>query len=132
VKINALVDDICSDAYQHGLSTAHLGKIVDIITRPNALDQATIGALIRNLYPAGKVPDVVVVNVVASFGHGNAKPSHNVQAALLKWMIMVYDVLENQKILSQLYAVLFNLLDTLALRLVASLGCSCTATNIAV
>lgn len=98
------------------MSTEHLGRIVDVVALPNALDQATIGALIRNLYPVEKVPDTVVVNIVASLGHGNAKPSHNVQAALLKWLIMVYGIIENQKILSRLYAVLFNLLDTLALR----------------
>lgn len=91
-----------------------------MITLPNALDQATINALIKNLYPKEKVPDVVVVNIVASLGHGNAKPSHSVQAALLKWLIMAYGILENQRTLSQLYAVLFNLLDTLALRLVES------------
>jgi centromere protein I len=118
VKINTLIDNICSDAYENGLSTAQLGKIVDIITLPNALDQATTNALIKNLYPKEKVPDVVVVNIVASLGHGIAKPNHSVQAALLRWLIMVYGVFENQKTLSQLYAVLFNLLDTLVLRLV--------------
>jgi hypothetical protein len=29
---------------------------------------------------------------------------------------MVYDVLENQRVLSRLYSVLFNLLDTIAIR----------------
>lgn len=89
---------------------------MDIITHPNELDQSSLGNLIRNLYPATRVPDIVAIKVVGGLGHGRMKPSYSVQAALLKWLIMVYDVLEDQKIFSQLYSVLFNLLDTSALR----------------
>lgn len=98
------------------MSNASLEAIVDIITLPNQLDQASIGTLIRNLYPVSKVPDSVVIKVVGSLGHGRAKPSYTAQAALLKWLIMVYDVLESQRVLSRLYSVLFNLLDTIAIR----------------
>jgi centromere protein I len=83
---------------------------------PNELDQASVATLIRNLYPAGRVSDDVVVKVVGSLGHGKAKAAFPAQAALLKWLTMIYDILENQKILTQLYSVLFNLLDTIAIR----------------
>ena len=118
VKISGVVDKLCSHAYEFGLSSSPLSRLVDIITLPNELDQASLGSLIRNLYPAGKVPDAVVINVVASLGHGKAKPSFNVQAALLKWLTMVYEILQTPRVLSQLYAVLFNLLGTLSLRYV--------------
>jgi hypothetical protein len=72
--------------------------------------------LIRNLYPVGKVSEAVVVKLVGSLGHGRAKPSYTVQAALLKWVVMTYDILENKLVLAQLYSVLFNLLDTIAIR----------------
>lgn len=121
VKISGVIDKLCLHAYEFGLSSASLSKLVDIITLPNELDQASLGALIRNFYPAGKVTDSIVINVVASLGHGKAKPNFAVQAAFLRWLIMVYDVLQNQRILSQLYAILFNLLGTLALRYVLSL-----------
>jgi centromere protein I len=75
-----------------------------------------MGNLIRNLYPAGRVLDVVVIRVVGSLGHGRAKPSYTSQALLLKWVVMVYDILENPNVLLQLYSVLFNLLDTAAIR----------------
>lgn len=110
------MDKICSKAYEDGLSDASLEEIIDIITLPNHLDQASIGVLIRNFYPVSKVPDTVVVKVVGSLGQGRAKPSYAAQAALLKWLVMVYDILENQRVLSQLYSVLFNLLDTIAIR----------------
>ncbi|TVY29041.1 Inner kinetochore subunit [Lachnellula hyalina] len=115
-KISSRVDKVCSKAYEEGFSSASLGRVIDIITIPNELDQASINSLIRNLYPAGKVSDSIVTKVVASLGHGRAKPSYNAQAALLKWLVMVYDVLENPKVLSQLYGILFNLLDTIAIR----------------
>ncbi|TVY17018.1 Inner kinetochore subunit mis6 [Lachnellula arida] len=116
IKISGRVDKVCSKAYEEGFPSASLSRVIDIITIPNELDQASINNLIRNLYPAGKVPDSIAIRVVASLGHGRAKPSYNAQAALLKWLVMVYDVLENPKVLSQLYAVLFNLLDTIAIR----------------
>lgn len=95
---------------------------MDIITRPNEVDQSSLGNLIRNLYPATRVPDIIAIKVVGSLGHGRVKPSYSAQAALLKWLIMVYDVLENQKVLSQLYSVLFNLLDASALRYFSNHG----------
>jgi centromere protein I len=57
-----------------------------------------------------------VIKVVGSLGHGKAKASFAAQAALLKWLIMVYDFLENPRIFSRLYSILFNLLDTIAIR----------------
>jgi centromere protein I len=98
------------------LSSASLEEIVDIITLPTHLDQASIGSLIRNLYPVSKISDTVVVKVVGSLGHGRAKPAYTTQAALLNWLVMTYDILENQRVLSQAYSVLFNLLDTFAIR----------------
>jgi centromere protein I len=83
---------------------------------PNELDQGSLATLVKNLYPAIKVPDAVIVKVIGSLGHGRAKPSFSTQAALLKWLVMVYDVLENSTVLSRLYGILFNLLDTIAIR----------------
>lgn len=116
MKVSSHVDRLCSRAYEEGLSNASLEKLIDIITLPNELDQGSIGTLIKNLYPTGKVSDAIIIKVVGSLGHGSAKPAYAAQAALLKWIILVFDVLENQKILSQIYAVLFNLLDAIALR----------------
>jgi centromere protein I len=110
------VDKICSNTYEEGLSNAPLEELIDTIILPNQLDQASIGHLIRNLYPVGKVPSSAAIKVVGSLGHGRAKPSYTAQAALLKWLIMVYDILEDQRVLSRLYSVLFNLLDTIAIR----------------
>lgn len=87
-----------------------------MVTLPNELDQASITSLIKNLYPASKIPDTIVLKVVGNLGHGTAKSPYGTQAALLKWLVMVYQLLENPGILSQLYGVMFNLIDTIAIR----------------
>lgn len=116
VKISSIVDSVCTETYRNGLQNASLDKLIDIITLSNELDRGSVSILIKNLYPASKVPDGIVVKVVSSLGHGRAKPSYSTQAALLKWLVMIYDVLENHMILSRLYSVVFNLLDTIAIR----------------
>lgn len=110
------MEKLISKAYEDGLSNASLDKLLDIITLPSELDQASLGVLVKNMYPADKVTDSIIVKVVGSLGHGRNKCSFAIQALFLKWLIMVYEVLEHPEILSQLYGVLFNLLDTMAIR----------------
>jgi centromere protein I len=111
-----LIDEIGLRAYDDGLLVGELNKLIDVITLPNELDQASLGNLIRNLYPVGKIPESTVLRVISSLGNGRFKPPYNTQAGLLKWLVMVYDVMENPKIFSQLYHIIFNLLDTAAIR----------------
>ena len=110
------MDKVGHKAYEEGLTNASLSRLVDIVTLPNELDQASLGGLVRNLYPTSKVPNAIVIKIAGGLGHGRSKPSYSVQGALLKWLVMVYDVLENKRILSQLYSILFNHLDTVAIR----------------
>ncbi|KAI9837149.1 MAG: hypothetical protein M1838_004894 [Thelocarpon superellum] len=109
------VDEVCSDGYQHGLQDEALNALIDVVTRPNTLSQAGLAKLVRHLYPAGQVSDEVVFKVVGCLGLGVDKPAPPVQAALLRWLILVYDVLADPSLLSRVYAVLFNGLDTLSL-----------------
>jgi centromere protein I len=110
------VERVCSRAYESGLDVTSLEKLIDILTEPNTLDQGALGNIIKNLYPASKVSDGIIIKVLGSLGHGRAKPFFTTQVALLKWLVMVYDVLENQRVLSRFYGILFNLLDTLSIR----------------
>ena len=54
--------------------------------------------------------------VVNGLGYGSRKASVSNQQLLLKWMIMVHDILEDPSVLSGLYSVFFNLLDMNSLR----------------
>jgi hypothetical protein len=62
------------------------------------------------------VSEEIVVRVVGCLGNGVHRPGAGVQAGLLRWLVMVYNVLEDYEMLSRLYGVLFNLLDMMTLR----------------
>ncbi|KAL3304685.1 mis6 domain-containing protein [Colletotrichum asianum] len=115
--IRPTVDKVASSAYENGLLPEPLNELIDLLTRPSYLDQGSLNALLKSLYPATKLSNDVVWRVVGCLGHGELKPSLNLQSNLLKWLIMAYHVIENPAVLSQAYAVLFNLLDTAAIRL---------------
>lgn len=103
-------------AYHYGLSALHLQQLLDIITLSNSLTRASRVKIIKSLYPACKVSSDLVCTMVSSLGYGVSKPAATVQCLLLRWIIMIYDVLEDSSILSNLYSVLFNMLDMLSLR----------------
>ncbi|KAI8308251.1 Centromere protein I [Colletotrichum sp. SAR11_59] len=115
--IRPTVDKVASSAYENGLLPEPLNELIDLLTRPSYLDQGSLNALLKSLYPATKLSNDVVWRVVGCLGHGELKPSLNLQSNLLKWLIMAYHVIENPAVLSQAYAVLFNLLDTAAISL---------------
>lgn len=119
LDVKPTVANLASALYERGALPDALSELVDLITIPSHLDQASLNALVRNLYTATRVSADIVVRIVASLGHGQLKPSLTLQAALIRWLILVYHVLESPAVLSQTYHVLFGLLDTAALRLAA-------------
>lgn len=110
------VNSLSSLAYERGLLPAALDDLLALITAPNTLDQASLGVLVRGLYPVTRVSSASALRVVGALGHGRLKPSMAVQALLLRWLIMVHHVLEEPAVLGRAYPVLFNLLDTAAIR----------------
>jgi centromere protein I len=80
------------------------------------LDQSTTTTLIKNLYPANRVPANVVVSIIGCLGHKKEKPSASTQAALVRWLVAIHEVLEDHSIVLRFYAVLFNLLDMITIR----------------
>ncbi|KAI1823349.1 Mis6-domain-containing protein [Xylaria intraflava] len=115
-NVKPTVELLVSLAYDQGLLPTDLKELIDLVTAPSFLDQASLGAIIRNLYPATSVSGDLIIKVIGCLGHGKLKPSLVAQAALLKWLIMVQHVVENRTCFLQAYPVLFNLLDTAALR----------------
>lgn len=116
VTIKSRVEDLSSLAYERGVLPEDLERLIDLITTPAHLDQASLAAIIKNLYPTGKISDEAILKVIGSLGHGQLKPTLAIQALLLRWLVLVYHALNSQGILSQAYAVLFNLLDTAGIR----------------
>ncbi|KXH60690.1 hypothetical protein CSAL01_11230 [Colletotrichum salicis] len=115
-NIKPTVEKVASYAFENGLLPEPLSELIDLLTRPNLLDQASLNAILKNLYPATRLSSDVVLRVVGCLGHGELKPSLVLQSNILKWLIMAYHVIEKPAILSQAYAVLFNFLDTAAIR----------------
>ncbi|KAM0435209.1 hypothetical protein ACHAPT_003299 [Fusarium lateritium] len=115
-SIKPTIANLTSLAYEWGVLPDTLDDLVNFITTPNHLDQASQAAIIRNLYPIAPVSRDSTLRVISCLGHGKLKPSLTLQAALLKWLIMVHHNLESPQVLSQAYPVLFNLLDGAATR----------------
>jgi centromere protein I len=116
VGIKSSIERVTSLLNDKGALPDELARIVELVTIRNHLDQASLSAILRNLYPVGKVSDEAVLRIVGALGHGQLKPSLPLQALMLRWLVMVYHLLEKPAILSQAYGVLFNLLDTAAIR----------------
>ena len=72
--------------------------------------------MIKNLYPAQQVAGDVIVTIVAALGQGKGKPSPATQDSLVKWLVLVHEIIEDANILSRLYSVLFGMLDTISIR----------------
>ncbi|KAJ4141310.1 hypothetical protein NW768_000521 [Fusarium equiseti] len=115
-SIKPTIASITSLSYEWGILPETLDSLINLVTTPNHLDQASQAAIIRNLYPVEAVSRDSVLRVVSCLGHGTLKPSLTLQAALIKWLITVHHTLESPQVLSQAYPVLFNLLDTAATR----------------
>ncbi|KAM0243151.1 hypothetical protein ACHAP5_006870 [Fusarium lateritium] len=115
-SIKPTITNLTSLCYEWGLLPETLDDLINLVTTPNHLDQASQAAIIRNLYPAAPVSRESTLRVISCLGHGAFKPSLTLQAALLKWLITVHHTLESPQVLSQVYPVLFNFLDTAATR----------------
>ncbi|PNH60528.1 hypothetical protein VD0002_g7125 [Verticillium dahliae] len=116
VSIKPTIENLTSRAYDQGLLPDALSELISLITKPSHLDQASLNSLINNLYPSSRVSSDVILRVIGCLGRGELKPSLPIQAGLLRWLVMVYQTIETPAILSQSYAILFNLLDTAAIR----------------
>lgn len=110
------MEKLTSITYKEGLLPEALEQLLDIVIVQSHLDQASLSAITKNLYPRTKVPAELILKVVGSLGHGQLKPTLAIQALLLKWMIMVYHVIDKPFVLSQVYSVLYNLLETAVIR----------------
>jgi centromere protein I len=110
------VDEISEHAYQFGLPNDELQRLVQLATTRNELDQSSVTTLIKNLYPADQVRSDLVVLVVNCLGQAKRNPSASTQAALVRWLIAIHDVLDDQSSVSRCYSVLFSLLDMITIR----------------
>lgn len=89
------------------------------------LDQTSVTTLIKNLYPEQRVPSDVIVTVVGALGQGKGKPSLGTQESFVKWLTAVHEIIEDGKVLSRLYGVLFGMLGMISIRFASPRSASC-------
>jgi centromere protein I len=116
VKVSGVIDAICHHAVEEGLDADDLRAVARVVSRKTELDQTSVTNLIKNLYPSRRVPADVVVTMVGGLGQGKGKPSASTQNGLVKWLVIVHDIIEDPKLLSRLYGVLFAMLDMISIR----------------
>jgi centromere protein I len=114
--ISETIESVTRRASRIGLSSAMLDALVDLISLPNKLDQSSSSRVVRSLFPAAKVHDDCVYRALGCLGLGQHRPGLGVQVELLRWIVLVLDVLENPAVLGRMYGFLFNLLDIIAIR----------------
>jgi len=99
---------------------AALDTILNTVIHPpphlDKLEQSVLEEILHDLHPAERVPSSVIFKVISSLGSGTWKPSASTQAALLRWLMSVHEVLEEPNVLDRVYSVLFNLLDMISIR----------------
>ena len=91
-------------------------RIVTLLSVKTDLDQTSCTTLLKNLYPAERLPSDVVLTAVGALGNGARKPAPAAQAGIVRWIVAVHEVLEEPSFLLRLYGVLFNLLDLISIR----------------
>lgn len=114
--VSQLAKSIASDAYESGIPQFALERLIKLITQNNHLGQGTTTTLIKNLYPLESVSSKLVTQIVCCLGTAGNKPSPATQSLLLRWLVLVFDFLDERAHLSKLYAVLFNHLTISSLR----------------
>lgn len=111
-----MVDVVCRHALDRGLDQEPLRDVVQLVSVKTTLDQSSVTTLIKNLYPAQRVPTDVVLTVIGALGQGKGKPSLGTQDSLVKWLTTVHEIVEDGGVLSRLYGVLFGMLDMISIR----------------
>ncbi|KAF9282788.1 hypothetical protein BGZ68_005746 [Mortierella alpina] len=102
--------------HHFGLSPDQVTQALDVVLS-GKLDDTTNRKLVKLLLPRQHVPEVCAVKVLGSLGRHLSLP---IQAAALRWVILVYDIFDSRTKLQQLYGVAFHYLTYETLRLFSS------------
>ncbi|KAF8930074.1 hypothetical protein BGZ47_000749 [Haplosporangium gracile] len=95
-----------------GIAPEQLTQILGIVLS-SKLDDTTSRKMVKLLLPRQSVPEMCAVNILGALGKNL---SFAIQATLLKWIILVYDILDSRTKLQQLYGVAFHYLPYETLR----------------
>ncbi|XP_019634916.1 PREDICTED: centromere protein I-like [Branchiostoma belcheri] len=104
IKLQLALEGIEQHAQNKGLSPDTILSLTQVITSGKFAD-STNSRLVKCLIPATTVPEEAAVRAISWMCTN--KPSKNVQALLLRWLVLVYDLIDGKDKLHALYGVLF-------------------------
>ncbi|KAG0232922.1 hypothetical protein BGW42_007831 [Actinomortierella wolfii] len=113
------IEELGEKCTKYGLQPDALARTLDVVLSKK-LDDTTAKKLVKLLLPRSHVPEDCAIKIMGCLG----RYSRGVEALLLRWLIVVYDYLDNRTKLVKLYGVAFHYLsyETLRLDLQTSVG----------
>ncbi|GBC41075.2 uncharacterized protein OCT59_001845 [Rhizophagus irregularis] len=98
---------------ENGLEVSQLAAVLNILF-VGKLECVDIKRLVKILLPRANVPNFLIIKVLSNLG--NKGLNYNVQALLLRWIIIVYNVIEDHSQLIKFYGVIFHYMEYDTLR----------------
>lgn len=95
-----------TNAKEYGLNGEQLVQLMGIVVA-DKLDEMSTKRLIKCLYPRTTVPFDCILSIVGYMAH---KKNHSRQQSLLRWIILVSELVQDTKRLRSLYSVFFHYL----------------------
>ncbi|KAG0038181.1 hypothetical protein BGZ82_000862 [Podila clonocystis] len=105
-------DSMEPSARGFGLSPDQLIDLLEVILA-GKIDDITTRKLVKILLPRQRVPENCAIRILGSLGK---HLSFSTQAALLRWIILVYDLFDSRSRFQRLYGVVFHYLSYETLR----------------
>ncbi|CAI2174606.1 2651_t:CDS:10 [Funneliformis geosporum] len=96
-----------------GLEVAQIAEVLNVILT-GKLDDIDTKSLIKVLLPRKSISNFLVIKVLGSLGNKILK--YNIQALLLRWIIIVYNVIEDHSELLKFYGVIIHYIEYDTLR----------------
>ncbi|KAA8913805.1 hypothetical protein TRICI_003113 [Trichomonascus ciferrii] len=107
-ELDDLLFDLNERVPVYGLNKGQLDQLLGLVTRPSKVPAAVCGRIIRDLLlPNEPIGDDSVIRVVSCLGQDNRIPMQS-KSKLLRWLVVVFDFLEDPKVVAKLYGVLFG------------------------
>lgn len=107
-ELDDLLFDLNEKVPIYGLNREELNELLGLVTRPSKVPAAACGKIIKDLLlPNEPIGNDSVIRVVSCLGQDNRIPMQS-KSKLLRWLVVVFDFLEDSKVITKLYGVLFG------------------------
>ncbi|KAJ8303826.1 hypothetical protein KUTeg_018619 [Tegillarca granosa] len=108
VELKLSLDLLTEKSRTVGLNTEHIEDLIDVAA--SAQQAETISSkLIRVLIPSTYVPVGAVVKAISHMCTN--KPSSAIQSLILRWILLVYDYIDDKEKIHKLYGLIFYFLE---------------------